>query len=232
MIVFMYHNIADEEDLYSIGLDMFSTHLELFSEYKENIILSFDDGFSQIEEAVEKAVSLGFRVVVFVVAGRISDILDGRRILSKEQIKKLHNLGVEIGSHGLSHNPLFSLEVLGKEAKASKMILEDIVGSNIEWFSFPKGIMIKGSKNLLLELGYRFIATSEPGFWNGKSVFIPRFVVRKTDSLLEIKMIASGNLWFGIKRFAERKLLLAAKRLMGKRLYDTLKCKAVFKEKR
>ncbi|HHS13757.1 MAG TPA: polysaccharide deacetylase family protein [bacterium] len=114
------------------------------------VTLTFDDAYENImDHAVPPMQELGFTGTVFVIAGYIGrentwDVnLGGKRFrhLSWEQIRQLHSMGWEIGSHGCCHVDLtrLTLKELIREIRVSKCILEDGLNNKIRFISFPFG---------------------------------------------------------------------------------------------
>lgn len=129
------------------------------------VTLTFDDAYEDVmDHAVSPMQERGFTGTVFVISGYIGkentwDVnLGGRRFrhLSLAQIRELHSMGWEIGSHGFSHVDLTRLKPydLIQEIRASKQILEDGLNDEIRYISFPFGRYNQRVIDVCLEEGY------------------------------------------------------------------------------
>ena len=127
------------------------------------VILTFDDGYEDnYLYAYPILKEYGFTAIVFLVADLKTNSWDEKepqvRMLSTNQIKEMHNYGIEFGSHTLSHCDLtkVSLEETQRELSESKKILEDKIGFEITTFAYPYGNCNAQIKLLAKESGYRF----------------------------------------------------------------------------
>jgi peptidoglycan/xylan/chitin deacetylase (PgdA/CDA1 family) len=86
----------------------------------------------------------------------------GRPVITKDEIRALRAMGMEIGSHTLTHPHLTRLrksEAL-HELVASKHRLEDIVGEPIVSFSYPEGRFNSLARSWVVEAGYKLARTT------------------------------------------------------------------------
>ncbi|RYE19442.1 MAG: hypothetical protein EOP51_19865, partial [Sphingobacteriales bacterium] len=74
------------------------------------------------------------------VFGKKEEEIHSRLYMNKEQVKELGEFGF-IGSHGHDHLPmgLLTLEEQKMQAGKSKLILEQVIGAEINGFSYPYG---------------------------------------------------------------------------------------------
>lgn len=117
----------------------------------KTIALTFDDGFQNFyTEAFPILDEFGFKATVFLVtdfcgknnvwAGNPSDF-PLSKLLSWNEIKELHNQGIEFGSHTLTHPDLtkISSKQTKSEITESKAKIEEILGSEVKTFAYPFG---------------------------------------------------------------------------------------------
>lgn len=80
----------------------------------------------------------------------------GRPALSHAELRELSSEGFEIGAHGVSHKHLWKLppDELAEEINPCKPILEDIVGTEIRMFCYPRGRYDANVVRALKEAGY------------------------------------------------------------------------------
>lgn len=86
--------------------------------------------------------------------------------LSWNEIKELYNSRLAIiGSHGVTHVRLneLSLAEIRREVSDSKRLIEQRVGNEVSFFSFPGGRTVKGVENYLEEAGYKFAVRTVSG---------------------------------------------------------------------
>ena len=170
-----YHQLGNNLSLglNRISYSLFESHLKALKKikYRENIKIEiiFDDGYeSTFTLAMPLMEKYGFKGTVFPVAGYLGktnnwDInffgINSMNHLDEEQIYKLSELGWEIGSHGLSHKPLHTLNPLDldNELRTSKEILEKIINKEVKRFTPPFSIINKQLIKNIFSLGYKHI---------------------------------------------------------------------------
>jgi peptidoglycan/xylan/chitin deacetylase (PgdA/CDA1 family) len=110
--------------------------------------LTFDDGYADfIAGALPVLLEHGFTATVFVVAGRLGgqngwDHPGPRKaLMTADQLRTVAATGMEIGSHGLRHVPLTTVDAatLRAEVVESRAILEAVTGRPITGFGYPYG---------------------------------------------------------------------------------------------
>jgi peptidoglycan/xylan/chitin deacetylase (PgdA/CDA1 family) len=110
--------------------------------------LTFDDGYTDFATQVLPALERhGFSATVFVIAG----VLGGhnswdepgprKSLMTADQVRRVADAGVEIGSHSLTHPRLPELTdgQLFDEVRRSKRILEEVTGREVTGFCYPYG---------------------------------------------------------------------------------------------
>jgi len=119
--------------------------------FLKTVVLTFDDGFQNFfTEAFPVLEKYGFKATVFLVTdfcGKNNDWagnppeLPPSRLLSWEEIKELHNYGIEFGGHTRTHLDLTKIldPRLESEVVESKAIIEERIGSEVTTFAYPFG---------------------------------------------------------------------------------------------
>jgi len=105
----------------------------------------------------------------------------GRLHLTWEEVKALHaESNITIGSHTLSHPnlPRMSASDSYHEIGASKEYIENRLGAEIAFFSYPRGDFSQREINYAQRSGYRGAVTVSPGA-NRKTT--PHFSLRRTE---------------------------------------------------
>jgi peptidoglycan/xylan/chitin deacetylase (PgdA/CDA1 family) len=189
---------------------------------KKRIILTFDDGYSDIfVNALDIFKRLSGRAIIFLVAGKIGGVNDwdsscelaGKSLLSWEQIDELAKSGVELGSHSMTHPDLTKLKSkeLEREIRESKRILEERLGNPIDGFSYPFGLFNNQVISALKDAGYKWAVTTSDSIWEGMAnpYRIRRISISGLDS--EWLLRAKLNGLYDIKAFWELPKLVADK---------------------
>jgi peptidoglycan/xylan/chitin deacetylase (PgdA/CDA1 family) len=128
-------------------------------------VITFDDGYADNFDLLLELRALDITPIVFAATGFIGQAnrweYSGRwfpaRHLEAGQLRELAEGGVLIGSHGISHKALTamtSLEVR-QELAASKEILEEISGRQVDLVSFPFGRVSPEVCAIARACGYR-----------------------------------------------------------------------------
>lgn len=219
-IVLMYHSISEEEWIYSVPLDLFKKHLELINTYPDRVVLTFDDAYLDIFHPLME-LNILCQTIVFAPAQCIGKDIDGRKVMDLGQLRRLKAKGVKIGLHGLTHQPIGSLEHLEFELNRGKEILGDLLSEEF-LFSFPNGIVPDGCERVLKRRGVDWAFSSEPGIWKGQYI-APRFVIRRSEILRELEAIVRFSYPVIAARKLERISLCLVKSLLGLDRYEKLK---------
>jgi peptidoglycan/xylan/chitin deacetylase (PgdA/CDA1 family) len=167
----------------------------------KSVILTFDDGFEDFFlNAVPVLKKHGFTACIFIITGYIGkksnwDYNWGRfkrRHLSWEQILNLSQAGFEIGSHTANHPDLTKMprRYLNYELQASKETLEDKLGREVNFLSYPFGRYNQIVKDEAERIGYKgaFTLGGNPSRKRNGSFSMPRMGVYLLDSPLSLKI--------------------------------------------
>lgn len=188
------------------------------------VMVSFDDGdVSNAEVALPVLQRLGLRGMFFVTSGFVGQ----PGMLGRAQLRQLAQAGMGIGSHGLSHRFLNTLDAatLREELTFSRAELESICGRRVDTLALPGG---RGGKRELAAAraaGYRLVFGSEPGRNHRLSphALVHRVAITRDVSSADFDEILA---WQGstVRRMRWRHRLLALpKQLLGDERYDRLR---------
>src|SRR3990172_9834833 len=99
------------------------------------VTLSFDDGDPRDLEIACLLKKYGLQATFYVSITNV----EGRRILTPEQIVQLSEMGFEIGAHGYHHYYLDRIPAsdVYEEIKSGKERLEQILGRKVKCFCYP-----------------------------------------------------------------------------------------------
>ena len=117
----------------------------------KRLVLTFDDGTSDfLENALPVLDEFDFKATLFIVSGLMgstrnwktssgAEAMDPVPLMSAGEILSLHRAGFTIGSHTVSHRalPALSPDEARKELIDSRRALEELTGSQVEWFAYP-----------------------------------------------------------------------------------------------
>lgn len=160
------------------------------------VILTFDDGYEDnFSRVFPLLCSAGCRAAFFLSVSH----LGCPGMLTWEEASRLAAAGMEIGSHGMNHGLLRgkSEAELRWELEESRRRLEERLGVEPQYFSLPRGYLPRALPRLALQVGYRGLCTSRPGFNNLRtSPFrLRRFAVRSGISPADFRALISGRGW-------------------------------------
>ncbi|MEY9837727.1 polysaccharide deacetylase family protein [Streptacidiphilus sp. EB103A] len=156
--------------------------------------LTFDDGYADLTRGVLPVLQrYGFSATAFVVVGRLGghNIWDeGPRkpLLTADQIFRLHDCGVEIGSHGMYHRSLpgIAAATLAEETRHSRELLRDLLGEPVGGFCYPYGAVDAAAAAAVRDSGYHYGAAIAHGPLTGRWA-LPRSYVGERDNGLRLR---------------------------------------------
>lgn len=159
------------------------------------VIITFDDGYESVyRHAFPILQEFGFTAVVFIITGFRGRFntwdanLGGIRFrhLNDSQIREMSALGIEMGSHTVSHR---ALPALGREETLCELLdsrraLSDLTGQPVMSLAYPFGRSNQTVRKLAAECGYRFGCVNLWGTIEKENLFtLRRIPVYQTDSL-------------------------------------------------
>lgn len=128
----------------------------------KGLIITFDDGHvSNYTKAYPILKKHNFTATFFITAG----LIGSDNMLSWEQIIKMRNNGMDIGSHTLTHPcPTdLTIEELRHELEHSKKMLEEHLGAEVKYVSSPTGFFNPAMVHLAKELDYKALCIGKVG---------------------------------------------------------------------
>jgi Predicted xylanase/chitin deacetylase len=154
------------------------------------IIITFDDGhYSNYKLAFPILVKYGFKATFFIT----TNWLNQKFHLSSDHIREMAGKGMEICSHGLTHNFLSEMdtEEIKFELSESKRILESIIKQPVDYIAFPGGHYNSKVLSLLKTSGYKGACSCLQGLNSPKTNqwLLKRIEIRKNVSVDQFKHI-------------------------------------------
>jgi peptidoglycan/xylan/chitin deacetylase (PgdA/CDA1 family) len=171
------------------------------------VAITFDDGFASVAEIALPILSrYDLSATVYIITGMIGHRtrwtdtgkpLPSLPILTWRQIEGLHNFGVEIGAHSITHGFLtqYSDGQLQDELEAPKMVLEERLGAKVGAFAYPQGDYDGRVVRAVRVAGYETAVTVDQGRAGLRNdpLLLPRLLVSNnvTPSVLRAFTVPS-----------------------------------------
>lgn len=152
--------------------------------------LTFDDGYADfLDSALPLLRRHGFTATVYVLPGRLggTNAWDtagpSKSLLTEDEILRIADAGMEIGSHGLTHVSLTGADdtVLAAETRLSRELLEEMTGTPVDGFCYPYGQVDPRAIHAVRKAGYRYACAIDPGAHTG-TYALPRVHIGEDDT--------------------------------------------------
>lgn len=188
----------------------------------EHFLLTFDDGYISNFDIVLPLLKQTDCTAIFFI---ITEKIDTPGYLSWSQVRELHNAGMTIGSHSVSHSDMrcLSLAKQREELLLSRLCIEDRLGAAVTSFSFPFGRFNNGLVKLALDAGYHTVCTSQHGVTKLPAPLLPRNSINGSMSwasvLLALKAAPLTRFKWAIEDMAKNSARLA----MGDTVYRSIR---------
>jgi peptidoglycan/xylan/chitin deacetylase (PgdA/CDA1 family) len=195
---------------------------------ERSVVLTFDDGYAaHLSIIAPMLVRYHFTGTFFVTVNHVGT----PGFLTWDQLRQLVFLGMEVGSHGLSHAPLTGLPrpSLDEELVQSKRILERELGVPIRSIAAPGGFWNAAVAEAVERAGYETAWLSNIGL-NGAETHplaLRRVVARQPFSVDRIVPMVEGwqpAFWWAAN---QQLLIRGLKRMLGVYWYEQLKRRLV-----
>jgi peptidoglycan/xylan/chitin deacetylase (PgdA/CDA1 family) len=187
----------------------------------KSVILTFDDGHeSNFVVALPILQRFGLRAEFFVTVSHIGQ----SGFMTWEQLRRLHDAGMSVQSHGLHHRPLTDLpaEMLANELRTAKHSLEHNLGTAVKYLAVPGGFANRRVYREALAAGYEGVCNSEPGLARSGKI-IARVAVMHSTSQTAFEGLVQRKFSVLLQMSAQRELAKAAKVFLGVQRYEALK---------
>jgi peptidoglycan/xylan/chitin deacetylase (PgdA/CDA1 family) len=224
--VLLYHAFGDDDDRYVVSRAAFARQLRLLAllrytvrPYAEvahtlregrlprprTVAFTIDDGYADNAEiAVPLLERHRFPATIFLVSSRLGGAndwstepsLNGRALLSAEQLAALPSRGIDFGAHTRTHADLTAPDVaVADEVASSRTELEGALGLKVQMFAYPYGRLDDRAVAAVRETGFESACTTDPRLAQvGEDpLLLPRIEIKRGDSLLTF----ARKLWFG-----------------------------------
>lgn len=216
--VLLYHSVSDmnaKNDPLRLNIQpkLFEKQMAYLSKLQKDsrVLVAFDDGFENFfSNAFFTILKYNIKSIIFVTAGFIDGEISFNRLfnggirlgpLTWEQLKRIADFGVEVGSHALSHRNLAALDdrELYREIADSKKIIENKIGREVKYFAYPYGARNAFNGRVIQfvrDSGYQAAYTNIMGFNTAGSTDIyrlNRIRIYSNDNMFRFKMKIRGS---------------------------------------
>jgi len=131
------------------------------STYKKPIVsITFDDGYADITSIQDVINEHRIKPTLFMLADsenvNIHELQTEKNLLAEDQLINLQEQGWEIASHGRTHPDFAKLSTkkMETEIRVSKQKLSSLIGKEVRFFAYPKGVYTKDAYELVKSSGY------------------------------------------------------------------------------
>jgi peptidoglycan/xylan/chitin deacetylase (PgdA/CDA1 family) len=217
---------AQMQALKDSGLHGLSVSEALASPRYPGVVITFDDGCeTDLTAAAPLLREFGLNGTFYVTVG----FLGRRGYLSRAQLRELGDLGLEVGSHSMTHPFLTDLgdEQLIDELAGSKRDLEQILGRPIHHFSCPGGRWDQRVVAKAKQAGYHSVSTSRASANSARAdrFALGRVAIMRGTSLDTFRALSKGHgLWTIRLKDSVRH---SAKQLLGNTIYDRVRARVL-----
>lgn len=146
-----------------ISLDTLVTAIREKKQLPRNsVVITFDDGYEDnYANAFGILKKYKFPATIFV----ITSLVDHSGYVTWEQLREMGKYGITTGSHTIDHVnlPGVPLEWQSHQIKDSKKIIEKKLGQRIDYLAYPGGGFSDGTKDIVIEAGYKGACTTNRG---------------------------------------------------------------------
>jgi len=213
---FVYHRFGDSRfPSTNISVENFRQHLEFLKENNFNVltlsealdlldknelpektvVLTVDDGYqSFFENAMPLLREFEFSATLFINTNQFGS----GDFLSVQQIKELHEEGIEIGNHSHSHahftnfSPAERLDTFRRDLERSQKIFTQKLEIQPQLYAYPYGEYTPEMQEVLKESGYKGAAAQKSG------------VIASYSSRFALPRFPMAGIFTRTERFAEK----------------------------
>ena len=202
VVAFVYHRFGDNRySSTNISTKQFDRHLSYlrkngfksmtFGEavdylsnpeiaYEEKVVcITVDDGYKTfMTGAMPLLEKYGFKASLFIN----SESVGGNDFMTWEELKKIHEKGIEIGNHSHSHAYFLNLSqaervtAFKKDIEKCQNLIHNHLGFYPDVFAYPYGEYDIAMKNALKTMGFKAAAAQNSGvMYNYDNFAMPRF---------------------------------------------------------
>jgi glycosyltransferase involved in cell wall biosynthesis/peptidoglycan/xylan/chitin deacetylase (PgdA/CDA1 family) len=183
------------------------------------VLLTFDDGYTELLGLARDALRpRGIEAIAFIVTGAVSNEWDqayGARpidLMTREQLKELNDLGIEIASHSRTHGEMQLMADSEQAAEASGSI-DDLMRDGLprpRFFAYPYGANNPGARVAVGRAGFLAAFGLRQSWINRNSdrFDLPRVIILADDRPWKFRMKTTVPRFFNLFVRARRNIQL------------------------
>lgn len=221
--ILVYHGIApgtpSRAERFTVSLDRFTCHMDALASSTRTALriselsaplsrgqpmsasaacVTFDDGTVDFYEYAWPVLrERGLPVTLYVTSGLVGGRIDGRQMLTWEQLEELRDSGVEIGAHSQQHIALdvVSADRSARELVNSKLELEQRLQVAVNSFAYPYGYHTPVLKQLVARAGYTSACAVKNALSHPRDdrFALARFMLTADTTCAQIQRLLSGE---------------------------------------
>jgi peptidoglycan/xylan/chitin deacetylase (PgdA/CDA1 family) len=221
--ILVYHGVRSATqtpaDRFTVSLDRFTDHMDALAASPRAALriselaaplargepmsasaagVTFDDGTADFYEYAWPVLhERGLPVTLYVTSGLVGGRIDGRQMLTWEQLEELHEGGVEIGSHSQQHIALdvVSADRSARELVNSKLQLEQRLEVAVNSFAYPYGYHTPALKQLVARAGYTSACAVKNALSHPRDdrFALARFMLTADTTCAQVQRLLSGE---------------------------------------
>jgi peptidoglycan/xylan/chitin deacetylase (PgdA/CDA1 family) len=170
------------EERFWIGVDQFSDIVEAVRSHPRQADLTFDDSNeSDFLHALPLLRRMELSARFFVITNRLNTVGS----LSSEQLFAIHEAGMSIGTHGMTHESwrdLAALQMLDEELTGSAQVLENITRLPVTEAALPRGQYDRQVLAALRRQGFNRVYSVDEGTSRRTSWLRSRYTIIDRDT--------------------------------------------------
>ncbi len=230
----MYHSISNDNSDLSISLVNFEKQIKFLKDLnfetiefddinkakRNSFILTFDDGYKDnLTNALPILKKYNYTATCFVVSDLIgkSNLWDKNyKNFKHKELLTIHDLvewnksGMKIGSHTKNHLNITKIneEDIDEEIQSSKKKIEDLIGTEINSFSYPYGKVNKVTAEKVRSI-YKYAVTTVKSRFNSTKHnlnFIPR--IHMSNNFSKLKIFIKMKTFYEDLKYNEKQLYM------------------------
>lgn len=158
------------------------------------VLITFDDGYRDVLwNAAPILHRLHMPATMYVITDRVGG--PDPSFLTWAELRRLEQLGFEIGSHTVHHVDLTHLshEAAARELVGSRRVLERRLDRAVPWFSYPEGRFDRSVVADVARAGYLLAVTTRPGTLQPSRLELRRDEILATTGLNSLKALLSSG---------------------------------------
>jgi peptidoglycan/xylan/chitin deacetylase (PgdA/CDA1 family) len=196
-----------------ISMDDFEKYLKESIKFERPaILLTFDDGYKNITNVAKILKEKNIVPTVFLIGdtkkANREEIENNLPLLSMNEIKKIMNMGWNIGSHTMTHADMLDKKTdITYEIADSKKMIKKTTGKDVYYLAYPKGRYTKKIASLAKKSKYTLAFSMDDDIVSRKThhYAIPRVGIDGTHTPTEVLM-TTQPLSIMFRKFARQQL--------------------------